>query len=135
MAQVSTIPALTVRPLPHSTTLRRAHSRAMRRAMMRSRQLSLTWKSASSMKAYAVLLPCACACTDACQHTVHAGLPHWTLPHVGSLRPASDWQARQGQMGLICKAGLKMEKQLTPMILRSSCIMGMQWCITEGMLQ
>ena len=59
MAQVSTIPALTVRPLPHSTTLRRAHSRAMRCAMMRSRQASLTLKSASSMKAYAVALPCA----------------------------------------------------------------------------
>ena len=51
MAQVFPISALTVRPLPHSTTLRRAHSRAMRRAMMRSRHPSLTLKSASSMKA------------------------------------------------------------------------------------
>ena len=62
MAQASPKPALTVRPLPHWTTLRRAHSRAMRCAIMRSRQPSLTLKSASSMKAYAVALPCACAC-------------------------------------------------------------------------
>ena len=52
----------TFMPLPHSSTLRSRHSCTMRCAVMRRRQGSLTTKSASSMNAYAVALPCACTC-------------------------------------------------------------------------
>lgn len=60
---------LTLTPFMHSGMLRSWHSLTKRCAMCRSRHVSTTAKSASSMNAYAVFCPCACRNHDILQLT------------------------------------------------------------------